>query len=175
MVPGSRGADQDGRRNIVTRLTRRTRVIVGLACLSGFCLTAAGCTRNTEAPPASETTQGPESTLASQPASAGQGVAIEFRSEPDPPASGDNTFEVVVTQPDGSPVTDATVEAVFSMPAMPAMNMPAMRSTAALAHEGAGRYRGIGQLSMGGTWNVTVTVSRGAEELGRRNLSVIAK
>jgi len=66
MVPGSRGADQDGRRNIVTRLTRRTHVIAGLACLSGFCLTAAGCTRSTEAPPASETTQGPESTPASQ-------------------------------------------------------------------------------------------------------------
>ncbi len=102
-------------------------------------------------------------------------MAIEFRSEPGPPASGDNTFEVTVTQPDGSPVTDATVEAVFSMPAMPSMNMPAMRSTAALPHQGSGRYRGDGQLSMSGTWNVIVTVSRGAEELGRRNLSLIAK
>jgi YtkA-like protein len=146
---------------------RRTHVIAGLACLSGFCLAAGGCTRNAEAPPASKTRQGP--------ASAGQGVVIEFQSEPDPPASGDNTFEVVVTQPDGSPVTDATVEAVFSMPAMPSMNMPAMRSTTALAHQGSGRYRGTGQLSMSGTWNVIVMVSRGAEELGRRNLSVIAR
>ena len=53
--------------------------------------------------------------------------------------------------------------------------MPAMRSTATLPHQGLGRYRGGGQLAMGGTWNVTVTVSRGAEELGRRNFSVIAK
>ena len=66
----------------------------------------------------------------------------------------------------------ATVEAVFSMPAM---NMPAMRSTAALTHEGSGLYRGSGQLSMGGTWNVIVTASRGADEIGRTTFSVIAK
>jgi nitrogen fixation protein FixH len=140
----------------------------------GLGLVGAGCSRGAEAP-SGGTTPGALSTPASQPASHGQGVAIEFRSEPDPPASGENTFEVVVTQPDGSPVTDATVEVVFSMPAMPAMNMPAMRTTVALPPQGSGRYRGAGQLSMGGTWNVTVTVSRGAEELGRRNLSVIAK
>ena len=80
-----------------------------------------------------------------------------------------------MTQPDGPPITDATVEAVFSMPAMPSMNMPAMRSAAALSHQGSGRYRGGGQLAMSGTWNVLLTVSRGAEELGRRNFSVIAK
>ena len=74
-----------------------------------------------------------------------------------------------------SPVTDAAVEVVFSMPAMPAMNMPAMRSTSALTHEGSGRYRGSGQLSMGGTWNVIVTASRGAEKIGRMNFSVNAK
>lgn len=152
----------------MTRLTRRMHVIAGLACLSGFCLTAGGCTR-AEAPPASETTQGAGSTPA------GQGVVIEFQSEPDPPASGDNTFEVVVTQPDGSPVTDATVEAVFSMPAMPSMNMPAMRSTAALPHQGSGRYRGTGQLSMGGTWNVIVTATRGGQEVGARRFSIVVK
>lgn len=72
-------------------------------------------------------------------------------------------------------VSDATVTTVFSMPAMPSMNMPAMRSETNLAHDAAGRYRGMGQLSMGGTWNVTVTVSRGAEEIGRKNFSVIAR
>jgi hypothetical protein len=145
-----------------------------MACLLGLCVTAQACSRDNEAPAPLGTTQGRESTAAGPPGSAGQ-VTIEFRSEPDPPASGDNSFEVVVTQPDGSPVTDATVEAVFSMPAMPSMNMPAMRSTAALAHEGSGRYRGTGQLSMSGTWNVTVAVSRGSDEIGRRNFSVIAK
>ena len=55
------------------------------------------------------------------------------------------------------------------------VEQPAMRSAATLLHQGSGRYRGGGQLAMGGTWNVLVTVSRGAEELGRRNLSVTAK
>jgi nitrogen fixation protein FixH len=95
---------------------------------------------------------------------------------PDPPRSGDNTFEVTVKQPDGTPVSDASVTAVFSMPAMPAMNMPAMRSDASLTRVGNGTYRGTGQLSIGGTWNVLVSVSRGgAEPLGVKRFSVIAK
>lgn len=132
--------------------------------------------RNQQTPPAGGSNQGTPSAAVSQSTAAGtEGLAIDFRSEPDPPEAGDNTFEVTVKQPDGSPVTDATVTAVFSMPAMPSMNMPAMRSTTTLAHDASGRYRGTGQLSMEGTWTVTVTVSRGPEELGRRNFSVIAR
>jgi YtkA-like len=104
-----------------------------------------------------------------------EGVTIDFRSEPDPPKSGDNTIEVTVRQPDGTPVTDAAVTAVFLMPAMPAMNMPAMRSETKLTHVEGGLYRGMGQLSMAGTWNVTVTATREGEPLGRRSFSVVAK
>jgi nitrogen fixation protein FixH len=84
-------------------------------------------------------------------------------------------IEVSVTDRSGTPVTDATVTAVFSMPPMPAMNMPAMRSDAPLTHAGNGTYRGTGQLSMGGTWNVNVTVSRGTETLGTSRFSIVAK
>lgn len=143
-------------------MTRRTYVIGGLFAV---CLITARCSRTEKAPPAGGTTQ----------AAPTQNLAIEFRSEPDPPEAGSNTFEVTVKQPDGTPVSDATVTTVFSMPAMPSMNMPAMRSTATLAHQGSGQYRGPGQLSMGGTWNVTVTVSRGAEELGSKKFSVVAR
>ena len=102
-------------------------------------------------------------------------MAIDFRSEPDPPKSGDNTIEVTVRQPDGTAITDAAVTAVFSMPAMPAMNMPAMRSETTLTHVEGGRYRGMGQLSMAGTWNVTVTATRAGEPIGRRSFSIVAK
>jgi hypothetical protein len=102
------------------------------------------------------------------------GLQIGFASEADPPRSGDNTFEVTVRK-DGAPVDDANVTTVFSMPAMPSMNMPAMQSTATLQPEGGGRYKGNGQLSMAGTWNVRVTVSKNGEELGTRDLSIIAK
>jgi hypothetical protein len=157
-------------------MTRRRGVTAGWASLFGLCLIAEGCARSDEAPPAGGTNQGARPGPASQsPASTSQELVIEFRSEPDPPEAGDNTFEVTVTQPDGSPVTDLTVTTVFSMPAMPSMNMPAMRSTTTLGHQSAGRYRGTGQLSMGGTWNVTVTVSREREELGSKQFSVVAK
>jgi nitrogen fixation protein FixH len=120
------------------------------------------------APPAGDQSKASGPTMA-------EGAAIEFRTEPDPPRSGDNAIEVMVRQADGSPLTDAMVTVVFSMPAMPSMNMPAMRSDATLTHAEDGRYRGTGQLEMSGTWNVNVTVSRGGDELARKNLSIIAK
>ena len=82
---------------------------------------------------------------------------------------------VVTVVKDGAPVSDAAVTAVFSMPAMPSMNMPEMRSTATLRPDGDGRYRGTGQLSMTGTWNVRVIVTRDSKELGSKSLSIVAK
>ena len=133
---------------------------------------AGGCTSNQKAPEAG--TEG-QARPASPASVATEGVAIDFRSEPDPPKSGDNTIEVTVRQPDGTPVTDAAVTAVFLMPAMPAMNMPAMRSETKLTHVEGGLYRGMGQLAMAGTWNVTVTATRDGEPVGRRSFSVVAK
>ena len=58
---------------------------------------------------------------------------------------------------------------------MPSMNMPAMRSDATLAHVGESTYRGTVQLSMGGTWNVVVTVTRGGDRVATKKFSVVAK
>jgi nitrogen fixation protein FixH len=154
------------RRKIVTSTVTRAAMSVAVIIVA---LAAAACTRE-RAPESAETTQRP----AAAPAASASGVSIQFTSEPDPPVSGDNQVEVVVME-NGAPVTDATVEAVFAMPAMPSMNMPAMRSAAPLTHAGEGRYRGTGQLSMGGTWNVAVTASRNGQEIGRQTLSVVAK
>jgi hypothetical protein len=137
------------------------RLTVG-AWLLGVSLVSVACTKGD--PPSQATAE----------TTTGEGMAIEFRSESDPPKFGDNTFEVTVRK-GGTPVTDATVTAAFSMPAMPSMNMPEMRSTATLAPQGQGRYRGTGQLAMAGTWNVVVRVSRGTEEIGSQRLSIVAK
>ena len=102
-------------------------------------------------------------------------VAIDFTSVPSPPAAGDNAITVTVRQPGGAPVTDAAVKAVFSMPAMPSMNMPAMRSEANLQHAGGGAYRGTVRLAMGGTWNVAVTAELGTGEQAATRFSVVAK
>lgn len=102
-------------------------------------------------------------------------LSIEFRSQPDPPRSGENQLEAVVKTPDGAPVTGAEVSVVFFMAAMPTMNMPAMRNEAKLTHSGGGVYRGTGQVMMAGRWDVTVNVLRDGHRIGSRQLSVVAR
>lgn len=102
-------------------------------------------------------------------------LSITFRSEPDPPRSGDNQFEAVVKAPDGKPVTDAEVSVLFFMAAMPSMSMPAMRNQVKLTHAGDGVYRGAGQVMMAGRWDVTVNVLRDGQRIGSHQLSVVAR
>jgi hypothetical protein len=111
------------------------------------------------------------------PARATEGPALDitFRPQPDPPRTGDNMLEVSVKDASGMPVTDADVSVTFFMAAMPTMNMPAMRNEAKLAHVGQGTYRGPGQVMMAGRWDVTVTVMRGGQRLGSRELSIAAR
>ena len=153
----------------MTTTERRMAKLMGCMTMA-ICLAAAGCSR---------AEQGAQETPATGASSAGTtqgGLAISFVSRPDPPETGsDNAIEVSVKHPDGTPVTDADVVAVLSMPAMPSMNMPAMRTEAPLKHEGNGVYTGPAQVTMAGTWNVAVNVSRGGQKLGSHNLSVIAK
>lgn len=100
---------------------------------------------------------------------------ITFTTQPDPPRSGENTFEVTLKGSDGQPVTDADVALNFYMAAMPSMNMPEMRNTVRLNHVTDGRYRGTGSVSMAGRWDVTVVVTKGGKEVGTRKIAVTAK
>jgi hypothetical protein len=100
---------------------------------------------------------------------------ITFRSIPDPPKAGDNQLEVVVKGPTGKPIDDAQVDVQFFMPAMPTMNMPAMRNSVTLSPMGGGAYRGTGQVMMAGTWSVTVSVKQGGKEIGRTKVNLTAK
>jgi RND family efflux transporter MFP subunit len=106
---------------------------------------------------------------------AGERLDITFRSDPDPPRTGDSTFEVAVVHPDGQPVTDADVSVTLFMPAMPSMSMPAMRSEATLSSVGQGVYRGLGQVLMAGRWDVTVNVSKDGQRLGSRQFALVAR
>ncbi len=135
---------------------RRAAMGLLLACLAASC--------SNEAPGAGVT----------QGTTTGAGMEIQFRSEAEPPTSGDNTFEVIVAK-DGVRVSDAQVNAALSMPAMPSMNMPEMHTSAKLEPAGDGRYRGTARLSMAGTWNVRVTVTLNGQDLGTKTLSIVAK
>ena len=107
--------------------------------------------------------------------SAAVSVDITFRTLPDPPKTGENQLEAVVKDASGKPVDDADVSVQFFMPAMPTMNMPAMRSETKLTRAGGGVYRGSGQVMMAGRWNATVMVTRGGQRLGSKELPVVAR
>jgi Cu(I)/Ag(I) efflux system membrane fusion protein/cobalt-zinc-cadmium efflux system membrane fusion protein len=100
---------------------------------------------------------------------------ITFRTQPDPARTGDNTFEVTVKDPNGQPIADADVTVTLFMPAMPTMNMPAMRNEAKLSPAGEGVYRGTGQVMMGGRWDVTVTVARNGQRVGSKPFALVGR
>ena len=72
-------------------------------------------------------------------------------------------------------MTDAEVSVQQFMPAMPTMNMPAMKSETKLQHAGSGVYRGPAQVLMAGRWDVTVTVARGGQIIGRKQFAMSAQ
>lgn len=100
-------------------------------------------------------------------------IDVTFRTDPDPPHTGDNTFLVTVKDDKGQGIVDADVQVVLFMPAMPSMNMPAMKSETKLLAAGGGLYRGTGQVMTPGRWDVTVNVSRGGKQLGARQFAVV--
>jgi membrane fusion protein, copper/silver efflux system len=121
--------------------------------------------------------EGYKATPSAPSSSAASAAALDIavRSTPDPPRAGLTLFEAVVKTPDGTPVTDAAVSLVLYMPAMPSMNMPAMRSEAALGHAGGGIYRGSLDVMMNGRWEATVTVTRGGGRLGTKQMTIMAR
>jgi Cu(I)/Ag(I) efflux system membrane fusion protein/cobalt-zinc-cadmium efflux system membrane fusion protein len=101
-------------------------------------------------------------------------LQIVLRTVPDPARTGENQFEVTVADARG-PLTDADVAVQLFMPAMPTMNMPAMRNEVPLSPAGAGTYRGTGQVMMAGRWEATVTVTRAGQRIGSTQTTVVAR
>jgi hypothetical protein len=148
---------------------KRLRLMCAAATILGFAAVACG---GGNQQPAEQTTPAETAPAATVPASGP--VEITLTSQPDPPRTGENTFEVMVMQ-GGQPVTDAEVSVEFFMAAMPQMKMPEMKNTVTLKHEGGGRYRGAANVMMAGSWDVTVMAMRGGQEIGSRKLTVTAK
>ena len=99
---------------------------------------------------------------------------IAFASSPKPTKTGDNTFEVIVKDAAGTPVTGDDVTVQLFMPAMPAMKMAEMRNEVKLKHAGGGKYTGTGQVMMKGIWTVTVSVKENGAEVGQKKLTLTA-
>ena len=149
--------------------TRWVTAAVAAVAFLVVTLAAVGCGQQQSAnqPAVSEPAAAPAQSV-SQP------VEITLKTDPDPARTGETTFEAMVMQ-DGKPVTDATVSTELFMAAMPAMKMPEMRNTVDLTHEGNGMYRGKGQVMMAGSWDVTVMVTRGGQEIGSQKVTLTAK
>jgi RND family efflux transporter MFP subunit len=103
------------------------------------------------------------------------GVSVSFNTQPSPPRSGENTFEVRVIDSGGTPIADAQVKVTLYMPPMPSMNMPAMTSDATLTHAADGVYRGKGTVSMAGRWDVTIAVTRDGRRLASKQMTLVAR
>jgi hypothetical protein len=66
------------------------------------------------------------------------------------------------------------VTVTFFMEAMPAMNMPEMKTVIKVADKGRGMYEGKGDLGSGGIWQVTVTAQQGGQTIATKKLAVKA-
>jgi len=115
------------------------------------------------------------------PPGAGQAAAInapsgkvELTSDPNPPRKGVNAFRVKLTDRSGNRISGAEVTVTFSMAAMPAMGMAAMRIPVTLSEKGAGVYEGSGQLDSAGTWQVTILARKSGQTIASKQLSVNA-
>src|SRR5579863_4319352 len=98
----------------------------------------------------------------------------ELTSEPNPPNKGSNIFRIKLTDASGSPISGAEVSVTFFMPAMPAMEMAAMRISVPLGDKGNGVYEGSGVLGSGGTWQTTILAKKNGQTIATKQQSVNA-
>jgi nitrogen fixation protein FixH len=104
-----------------------------------------------------------------------QKPAVDIMWMSKPPKTGENTFQVMVKDASGKPITDADVTAQFYIAAMPQMKMPEMKNTITLKHQKDGTYTGTGQVMMAGKWDVTVSVKRAGKQIGSKKFPVTAQ
>jgi Cu(I)/Ag(I) efflux system membrane fusion protein/cobalt-zinc-cadmium efflux system membrane fusion protein len=102
-------------------------------------------------------------------------VTVDFSTDPSPPHKGNNIFRVKLIGSDGTPVTGAQVVVTNSMAAMPAMGMAAMRGETTLAEKGNGIYEGRANLETGGTWQITITATKGGQTIASKHFSLNAE
>ena len=102
-------------------------------------------------------------------------IQIDYSSNPDPPHAGANRITVKLAGTNSAAVTEAEVGITYFMPAMPSMGMAEMSASAQLAESQPGHYQGTVILSMGGTWQVTITAKQNGKVVAMRKFSVNAK
>ena len=85
---------------------------------------------------------------------------VEVKIDKNPPVVGDNNMEIEIKDAAGKYVTDAKVKVDYGMPAMP--GMPAMNYKNDAELKG-NKYKATMNLSMSGSWNIAVKITRGGK------------
>jgi hypothetical protein len=85
---------------------------------------------------------------------------VEVRFDKNPPVVGDNNMEIEIRDATGKAVSDAKVKVAYSMPAMPGMPAMNYKTDAVFAGQA---YAAKINLSMSGSWNVAVNITKGGK------------
>ncbi|MDP2276752.1 MAG: FixH family protein [Nitrospirota bacterium] len=88
------------------------------------------------------------------------GYNVIVKVDKNPPVVGDNNITIDIKDAAGKNVTDAKVKVEYSMPAM--SGMPAMNYKTDTELKGY-EYKAKMNLSMAGSWNVVVKITRGSK------------
>ncbi|MDX1506645.1 MAG: efflux RND transporter periplasmic adaptor subunit [Woeseiaceae bacterium] len=81
---------------------------------------------------------------------------LDAEVEPESPQVGENLLTITLANADGEPLSDAKIRAIAEMPAMG--TMPAMQAPAKMTEVAPGVYEGTFDLSMEGSWPLTITL-----------------
>jgi Cu(I)/Ag(I) efflux system membrane fusion protein/cobalt-zinc-cadmium efflux system membrane fusion protein len=100
---------------------------------------------------------------------------VDFSTEPSTPRKGMNLYRVKLTAADGALILAAQITVRSFMPAMPQMGMAAINVATPLKEKSAGVYEGQVNLETGGTWQVTVTATKGGGVIATKQLSLNAE
>ncbi|MBF6569523.1 MAG: efflux RND transporter periplasmic adaptor subunit [Candidatus Binataceae bacterium] len=101
-------------------------------------------------------------------------ATLEIVTIPNPPVSGRNRISARLKDSHGNPIAGAHISVTFSMAAMPAMGMAAMRVQATLTDRANGDYTGNFTLPGGGTWQVTAVATKNDETIASRQFDLSA-
>lgn len=102
-------------------------------------------------------------------------IQFRFSADPASPKGGSNApVHVIVLDASGKPIPDVAVKVALVMPAMPAMNMPEMRSPADLSWDGT-QYTGTVKVPSSGAWNVEIEARRNGQVLGTYRSRLVAR
>lgn len=85
---------------------------------------------------------------------------VTVKIDKNPPVVGTNNVTAEIKDASGKAVTDAKVVIDYSMPAMPGMPAMNYKANAKLSGDA---YKATMNLSMGGSWNIAVKITKGGK------------